>query len=151
MSQRCISSNRSLIRKTCQKPFGIGPLSWSGGCIELHSKPRHPEFDEIKSFLPLFNRAVIFETSEYSWPGFSAIRLPQGKKHLSRKSSSIYLYTKDRPAEEEWRFIPRFTWRGHFPVTSSPAKFLREATTIICVACYLTGMVLSKCTRSCLS
>jgi hypothetical protein len=73
--------------------------SW-GGSIELHSDARHPERDEIQSSIPLFNRAVIFETNEYSWHGFPVIRLPQDKKHLSRKSFSIYLYTKDRPAEE---------------------------------------------------
>jgi hypothetical protein len=73
--------------------------SW-GGAIELHSDPRHPEVDEVKRFLPLFNRALVFETNEYSWHGFERISLPEGKKHLSRKSLSIYLYTKDRPAEE---------------------------------------------------
>ena len=71
-----------------------------GGLVELHSHPRHPELNEVKSFAPLFNRCVIFETSEYSWHGFETIRLPEGRKHLSRKSFSIYLYTKDRPAEE---------------------------------------------------
>jgi 2OG-Fe(II) oxygenase superfamily len=73
--------------------------SW-GGAIELHSDPRHPAIDEIVSFLPLFNRAVIFETNEYSWHGFRRIALPPDKQHLSRKSFSIYLYTKDRPAED---------------------------------------------------
>ena len=37
-----------------------------GGAIELHSDPRNAAVDEIASFLPLFNRAVIFETNEYS-------------------------------------------------------------------------------------
>ena len=73
--------------------------SW-GGCIELHSDPWNSLLDERKGFAPLFNRAVIFETNEYSWHGFERIQLPEGKKHLSRKSFSIYLYTKDRPAEE---------------------------------------------------
>lgn len=71
-----------------------------GGSIELHSNPWNPAVDERKGFLPLFNRAVIFETNEYSWHGFERIRLPEAKKDLSRKSFSIYLYTKDRPAEE---------------------------------------------------
>ncbi len=71
-----------------------------GGAIELHSDPRNPAIDEIASFLPLFNRAVIFETNEYSWHGFDRITLPPDKQHLSRKSFSIYLYSKDRPAEE---------------------------------------------------
>ncbi len=71
-----------------------------GGAIELHSDPYNATTDETASFLPLFNRAVIFETNEYSWHGFRRIALPPDKQHLSRKSFSIYLYTKDRPAEE---------------------------------------------------
>ncbi|HET6801822.1 MAG: 2OG-Fe(II) oxygenase [Betaproteobacteria bacterium] len=71
-----------------------------GGAIELHSDPFNPAIDESRSFLPLFNRAVLFETNEYSWHGFRRIVLPPDKAHLSRKSFSIYLYTKDRPAEE---------------------------------------------------
>jgi Rps23 Pro-64 3,4-dihydroxylase Tpa1-like proline 4-hydroxylase len=71
-----------------------------GGSIELHSDPHDPETNQISSFEPLFNRAVIFETNEISWHGFPKIRLPENKKHLSRKSISIYLYTKNRPAEE---------------------------------------------------
>jgi 2OG-Fe(II) oxygenase superfamily len=71
-----------------------------GGAIELHSDPHNPVVDEVASFLPLFNRAVIFETNEYSWHGFRRITLPPDKAELSRKSFSVYLYTKDRPAEE---------------------------------------------------
>lgn len=71
-----------------------------GGAIELHSNPWYPESNQVRSFLPLFNRALIFETNEYSWHGFRRIELPADRKHLSRKSFSIYLYTKDRPAEE---------------------------------------------------
>lgn len=71
-----------------------------GGAIELHSDPKNPTLDEVASFLPLFNRAIIFETNEYSWHGFRRIQLPPDKQHLSRKSFSIYLYTKDRPADE---------------------------------------------------
>ena len=73
--------------------------SW-GGAIELHSDPLNPAADSVKSFVPLFNRAVIFETSEFSWHGFPRIALPPDKRHMSRKSFSIYLYTKDRPIEE---------------------------------------------------
>jgi hypothetical protein len=73
--------------------------SW-GGNIELHSNPWDTATDEMLSFLPRFNRAVIFETNEYSWHGFKQIRLPKDRKDLSRKSFSIYLYTKERPVEE---------------------------------------------------
>jgi Rps23 Pro-64 3,4-dihydroxylase Tpa1-like proline 4-hydroxylase len=71
-----------------------------GGCLDLHSNPRSPEIDQVISFLPTFNRCAIFETNEYSWHGFRKIQLPEDKRHLSRKSLSIYLYSKDRPPEE---------------------------------------------------
>ena len=71
-----------------------------GGCLEVHSNPRKPQENQIQVIAPMFNRAVIFETSERSWHGFERIRLPEGKKHLSRKMLSIYLYTRERPAEE---------------------------------------------------
>jgi hypothetical protein len=71
-----------------------------GGALEIHSNPRGPSGNRIESYDPLFNRCVMFETNERSWHGFPKIGLPAGKRHLSRKSISIYLYTKDRPAEE---------------------------------------------------
>lgn len=74
-------------------------LSWGGG-IELHSDPRDWDHDEVKAFNCEFNRGVIFETNEHSWHGFQRIRLPEGKRKLSRKCISVYLYTKHRPKEE---------------------------------------------------
>jgi hypothetical protein len=71
-----------------------------GGAIEIHSNPRDPEHNLIKSYDPLFNRAVMFETNEISWHGFPRINLPPDQRHQSRKSISIYLYTKTRPSEE---------------------------------------------------
>jgi Rps23 Pro-64 3,4-dihydroxylase Tpa1-like proline 4-hydroxylase len=71
-----------------------------GGALEIHSNPRRPDENQIHSFEPLFNRCVMFETNEYSWHGFPKIDQPEDKRHLSRKSISIYLYTKERPAEE---------------------------------------------------
>ena len=73
--------------------------SW-GGAIEIHSNPRKPYENRVRAFDPIFNRCILFETNEYSWHGFEKIELPQDKRHLSRKSISIYLYTKDRPADE---------------------------------------------------
>ena len=71
-----------------------------GGAIEIHSSPRQPDTNRIRAFDPLFNRAVMFETNEISWHGFPLIQLPEAEQHRSRKSISIYLYTKDRPAGE---------------------------------------------------
>lgn len=71
-----------------------------GGAIEIHSNPRQPDTNQIRAFDPTFNRAVMFETNEVSWHGFPLIQLPEEERHRSRKSISIYLYTKDRPAGE---------------------------------------------------
>jgi hypothetical protein len=71
-----------------------------GGSLELHSNPRDPYTNRIFSYEPRFNRCVLFETNEYSWHGFPEIRLPEHRRDLSRKSISIYLYTRERPVEE---------------------------------------------------
>ena len=74
-------------------------VAW-GGAIQLHSDPRDWEHDQVETFNCNFNRCVIFETNEHSWHGFKRIELPPGKRGLTRKCISIYLYTHDRPAEE---------------------------------------------------
>lgn len=71
-----------------------------GGSLELHSDPWNPSRNEVVGIPPLFNDCVIFETTETSWHGFRAIRLPAEKASLSRKSFAIYLYTLERAAEE---------------------------------------------------
>ena len=73
--------------------------SW-GGNIEIHSDPRNSDQNEVTQFAPLLNRCVLFETNEYSWHGFSRIQLPADKRHLSRKSFTVYYYTKSRPENE---------------------------------------------------
>ena len=70
-----------------------------GGSLELHSDPRAAD-DRVTLVTPLYNRAVIFETTEWSWHGFSRIALPQDKYSLSRKSIALYFYTMERPQEE---------------------------------------------------
>lgn len=70
-----------------------------GGSLQLHSDP-HSEQNQVLTITPLFNRAVIFETTEWSWHGFPPIRLPESVRHLSRKSVALYFYTTDRPADE---------------------------------------------------
>jgi Rps23 Pro-64 3,4-dihydroxylase Tpa1-like proline 4-hydroxylase len=77
--------------------------SW-GGAIEFHSDPTEwrAENNKVISYNCVFNRCVIFATSENSWHGFKRIKLPSDKKAdgTSRKLISIYLYTKTRPSNE---------------------------------------------------
>ena len=49
--------------------------------------------------LTINNHCFLFETTEFFWHGFSQIKLPKDKQHLSRKSISLYLYTKERPKD----------------------------------------------------
>ncbi|HSE11196.1 MAG TPA: 2OG-Fe(II) oxygenase [Rudaea sp.] len=70
-----------------------------GGSLELHSDPRSPD-DQVTTITPLYNRAVIFETTEWSWHAFPRIALPANKQALTRKSIALYFYTKDRPTDE---------------------------------------------------
>lgn len=76
-----------------------------GGCLELFRDP-HADARPVRSVAPLFNRCVIFETSERSWHAFDPIRLPPERDGLTRRSIALYFYTRDRPAEET---APRHT------------------------------------------
>jgi len=68
-----------------------------GGALELHRDPYDPDADQVIAIAPLFNRCVIFETTEHSWHGFAKIALPDDRKHASRKSIALYFYTRERP------------------------------------------------------
>jgi Rps23 Pro-64 3,4-dihydroxylase Tpa1-like proline 4-hydroxylase len=72
--------------------FNKGWKSEWGGNIELWDR-------EVKtcyhSFAPIFNRCVVFETSEVSYHGVTAVNCPVGR---SRKSFAAYYYTKGAPA-----------------------------------------------------
>jgi hypothetical protein len=47
---------------------------------------------------PLFNRCVIFSTTDFSYHGHpEVLRCPEG---MTRKSLSFYYYSSGRPAEE---------------------------------------------------
>jgi Rps23 Pro-64 3,4-dihydroxylase Tpa1-like proline 4-hydroxylase len=70
-----------------------------GGSLRLHSNPRSDD-DAIVTVTPLFNRAVVFETTETSWHSFPEIRLPADKRDLTRKSIALYFYSEDRPVAE---------------------------------------------------
>ena len=75
---------------------------WSddwGGSLELHSDPRRAD-NQITLVTPLMNRAVIFETTEWSWHGFARINPPAEHADVSRRSIALYFYTRERPAIE---------------------------------------------------
>jgi hypothetical protein len=63
-----------------------------GGCLELWDRDvkqcRH-------SFEPIFNRCVVFETSDISYHGVTAVHCPAEQ---TRKSFAAYYYTKEPPA-----------------------------------------------------
>ena len=69
------------------------------------------------SLSPTFNRCVIFETSEISWHGVTAVNCPEGK---SRNSFAAYYYTKEAPAH----------WTGSYHSTifkARPDEVLKKA------------------------
>jgi hypothetical protein len=71
-----------------------------GGQICLHTNPYNVRGDQVTEIEAAFNRCIIFETTETSWHSVSLVNLPEDKRHLSRKSFTIYMYTRTRPAEE---------------------------------------------------
>ena len=71
-----------------------------GGALELHRDPHDPAHDEVVRIAPVFNRCVVFETTEHSWHGFGRIALPEALRDTGRKSVALYFYTRDRPAAQ---------------------------------------------------
>jgi hypothetical protein len=74
-------------------------LEW-GGSLNLHSDPWDLQNDQVLEVPLVFNRCVIFETTESSWHSVPTVNLPEEHRERSRKSFTIYLYTDTRPAEE---------------------------------------------------
>jgi hypothetical protein len=70
-----------------------------GGALELYKDPHQAHGADV-SITPLFNRCVIFATTEHSWHGFDRISLPEKSKSETRKSIALYFYTKERPQQE---------------------------------------------------
>ncbi|MBZ5575249.1 MAG: 2OG-Fe(II) oxygenase [Acidobacteriia bacterium] len=97
-----------------------------GGALELHSNPRKPAENRIRAYNPGFNTAVLFETNEHSWHGFPRIELPPEERHRSRKSVSIYLYTRERPAEEVAPMHSTFYVQRPLPEWVEPGHVLSE-------------------------
>ena len=70
-----------------------------GGNFEVHSDPQHPKKNQFQKFAPDFNRVIVMETSERSWHGYDQIKLPHPDTQ-SRKSISIYLFSRTRPEDQ---------------------------------------------------
>ncbi|MCY4046020.1 MAG: 2OG-Fe(II) oxygenase, partial [Cellvibrionales bacterium] len=71
-----------------------------GGGLKVYESGRKPRSGIRKKIDCLFNRCVIFETTESSWHGVDSIILPEELNDLTRKSITMYFYTKERPEEE---------------------------------------------------
>ncbi|MEZ5460605.1 2OG-Fe(II) oxygenase [Dokdonella sp.] len=105
-----------------------------GGELELHSDPWDAASNRTTSVSPLMNKAVVFETTEASWHGFSSVRLPENRQNLSRKSFAIYLYTRTRPVEETAPphatiYVPEMMpvdWRAGRELSESDLRALRN-------------------------
>ena len=87
---------------------------WGGG-LELwsHDEENHQPKERIKTVDNLFNRAIIFDTTQNSWHGLpGAIECPEG---IIRKSIAAY-YVQPAPAITEQRgralFAPRDEQKG---------------------------------------
>lgn len=94
-----------------------------GGNLELHSDPRSSD-GSIIEIEPIFNRMVIFETTEHSWHGFKRIASPNDLTLISRKSIALYYYSATRPeaetaAEHSTVYVDR-----PIPVTINPGERL---------------------------
>lgn len=71
-----------------------------GGALELYRDP-YQDTQPAHVLSPIFNRCVIFETTEHSWHAFNRIDLPEPLRATTgRKSVALYFYSKDRPVEE---------------------------------------------------
>ncbi len=102
-------------------------VEW-GGAIEFHSDPRLPaDENEIRTVQPAFNRAVLFETTHWSWHGFERINLPEGDSdQRSRKSVALYFYSEDRPAEEQTKPHSTIYVERPLPDHIRPGQLLTE-------------------------
>ena len=67
-----------------------------------HNDEKKKPLEKIKEIEPLFNRAILFDTTQHSWHGFpEPINPPHGKM---RKSFAVYYMTDiTETAEERYR------------------------------------------------
>ena len=100
-------------------------IAWGGG-LKLQRDAWDRTHIEQRLYPPLLNQAVLFETNERSWHGFDAITLPDDKRHLSRRSLTVYYYSKHREEDdvaEEHSTIYVPDW---IPESVKPGEVLSE-------------------------
>lgn len=101
-------------------------LSW-GGCLKLQKDAwNRTGHQQERVYPPFMNHAVLFETNERSWHGFDEIKLPEDKQHLSRRSLTVYYYSKHRETNdvaEEHSTIYVPDW---IPPSVKPGEVLSE-------------------------
>jgi len=99
--------------------------SW-GGNLQVHKDPNvfNANNSLVKSYMPINNRCLLFETSETSWHGFDRLNLPEGK---SRRAFTIYYYTKHRPNETEIKFHNTEYVEPALPAHLAPGYTLTDA------------------------
>ena len=89
-----------------------------GGYLELWNRDMT---QSIQKILPVFNRTVIFSTTDYSYHGHpDALKCPVGQ---TRKSLALYYYSNGRPPEElSGDHGTLFKKRPNEKVTALPAR-----------------------------
>jgi hypothetical protein len=104
-----------------------------GGNLQVHKDPNTFSDNNslVHSYMPVYNRCLLFETSEISWHGFDRLNLPEGK---SRRAFTIYYYTKHRPNENAIKFhnteyveppLPPY-FRSGYTLSEADVKLLQE-------------------------
>ena len=100
--------------------------SW-GGALELWKNPwDQPAKNQIRKLAPVWNRLVVFATSEESWHGFEKVMIPEGAPVGSRKSIAIYLYSKERPKHETRAMHSTIYYERPLPETIAAGKVLSQ-------------------------
>ena len=88
ITERCLHRRLNIIvfiNKEWHKEWGGALELWDKNVKVCHN-----------TFLPIFNRCVIFQTSEISFHGVTAVTCPE---ETSRKSFAAYYYTEDNRPE----------------------------------------------------
>lgn len=95
-----------------------------GGSLELWT----PEMDRCTKVLPIFNRCVVFSTTDFSFHGHpEPLTCPEG---VARRSIALYYYSNGRPASElsaaHSTLYQRRPGEGVYSATASAKSFIHS-------------------------